>query len=48
MIAIAAVIMNSAYADLLQMQLQRIYQNSHIQFNFFSNIEHAKKWLHSL
>ena len=48
MIAIAAVILNSNYADTLQMQLQRIYQNNGIQFNFFSNIEHAQKWLHSL
>lgn len=47
MVAIAAVIINSAYADILQMQLQRIYQNSNIQFNFFSNADHAQNWLDS-
>lgn len=47
MVAIAAVLMNSAYADVLQMQLQRIYQTSSIQFNFFSDPEHAKNWLES-
>lgn len=47
MIAIAAVILNSNYADTLQMQLQRIYQNNGVQFNFFSNVEHAQKWLNS-
>lgn len=47
MVAVAAVIFNSAYADILQMQLQRIYQNCDIQFNFFSNADHAKNWLDS-
>lgn len=48
MIAIAAVILNSNYADVLQMQLQRIYQNNGIQFNFFCDVTNAKKWLNSL
>ncbi len=48
MIAIAAVILNSNYADTLQMQLQRIYQNTGVQFNFFSNINHAQAWLDNL
>lgn len=47
MIAVAAVILNSAYADILQMQLQRIYQSCNIQFNFFSDTKNAKKWLDS-
>lgn len=47
MVAVAAVIINSAYADILQMQLQRIYQSCSIQFNFFSDAEHAKNWLDS-
>lgn len=47
MVAVAAVLIDSAYADILQMQLQRIYQRCNIQFNFFSNAEHAKKWLDS-
>lgn len=47
MVAIAAVILNSAYADILQMQLQRIYQNCNIQFNFFSDVKNAQKWLNS-
>lgn len=47
MVAVAAVIFNSAYADVLQMQLQRIYQSCGIQFNFFSNADHAKNWLDS-
>tara|TARA_R110001583_G_scaffold103345_1_gene250502 strand:+ start:1046 stop:1441 length:396 start_codon:yes stop_codon:yes gene_type:complete len=47
MVAIAAIITNSAYADILQMQLQRIYQNCNIQFNFFSNTDHAQNWLDS-
>ena len=48
MIAVAAVIVNSAYADILQMQLQRIYQSCCIQFNFFSDADHAQQWLNSL
>ena len=47
MIAIAAVI-NSTYADVLQMQLQRVYQSCYVQFNFFSDAKHAKNWLDSL
>jgi hypothetical protein len=47
MVAIAAVILDSAYADILQMQLQRIYQNCSIQFNFFSDVKNAQKWLNS-
>jgi len=47
MIAVAAVIINSPHADILQMQLQRVYQSCGIQFNFFSDAENAKKWLDS-
>lgn len=47
MVAIAAVILDSAYADTLQMQLQRIYQSSSVQFNFFSDTKNAKRWLES-
>jgi len=47
MIAVAAVIINSPYADILQMQLQRIYQSCGIQFNFFSDTKNAQKWLDS-
>jgi hypothetical protein len=47
MVAIAAVIIDSTYADILQLQLQRIYQSSSIQFNFFSNTKYAKNWLDS-
>ncbi len=47
MIAIATVISNSPYVDILQMQLQRIYQSCAIKFNFFSNPEHAQNWLDS-
>jgi len=47
MVAVAAVIIDSAYADILQMQLQRIYQSCCIQFNFFSNADHAQNWLNS-
>jgi len=45
MVAIAAVINDSAYADILQMQLQRIYQSCQIQFHFFSDSNNAKIWL---
>ena len=44
MIAIAVVILDSAYADILQMQF---YQSSSIQFNFFSDAKNAKHWLDS-
>lgn len=47
MIAIAAVINNTPYADILQMQLQRIYQSCQIQFHFFSDPVNAKVWLDS-
>ena len=47
MVAIAAVIINSAHADTLQMQLQRIYQGCSVQFNFFSDTRNAKIWLDS-
>ncbi len=47
MVAIAAVILNSPFADILQMQLQRIYQSCSIQFNFFSDAKNAQKWLDS-
>lgn len=47
MIAIATVISNSPYVDILQMQLQRIYQSCAIKFNFFSNPDHAQNWLDS-
>ena len=45
MIAIAVVILNSAYADMQQMQLQRIYQDCQIDFHVFSDNESAKLWL---
>lgn len=48
MVAVAAVIINSNFADTLQMQLQRVYQNCGIQFNFFSNTKHAENWLKTL
>ncbi len=47
MVAIASVILDSAYADILQLQLQRIYQSSSVQFNFFSDTKYAKDWLDS-
>jgi hypothetical protein len=47
MVAIAAVIINSSHADILQMQLQRIYQHCCIPCNFFSDIKHAQNWLDS-
>lgn len=47
MVAIAAVILDSAYADTLQMQLQRIYLNCSVQFNFFSDTKNAQRWLES-
>ncbi|MBL4940292.1 MAG: hypothetical protein JKY81_01365 [Colwellia sp.] len=47
MVAVAAVILDSAYADILQMQLQRIYQSCQIQFHFFSDTKNARKWLDS-
>lgn len=46
MIAIAVVILNSAYADMQQMQLQRIYHDCQIEFHVFSDNEIATDWLH--
>jgi hypothetical protein len=45
MIAIAVVILNSAYADMQQMQLQRIYHDCQIEFHVFSNSDSATDWL---
>ncbi len=45
MIAIAVVILNSAYADIQQMQLQRIYQDCQIEFHVFSDSNSATDWL---
>ena len=45
MIAIAVVILNSAYADIQQMQLQRIYHDCHIEFHVFTDNESATDWL---
>ncbi|KGJ95427.1 hypothetical protein [Colwellia psychrerythraea] len=45
MIAIAVVILNSAYADMQQMQLQRIYHDCQIEFHVFSDNENATDWL---
>jgi hypothetical protein len=47
MIAVAAVITDSPFADILQMQLQRIYQACNVKFHFFSDQENAKLWLDS-
>jgi hypothetical protein len=47
MIAIAVVILNSAYADMQQMQLQRIYQDCQIEFHVFTDSEIATTWLNS-
>jgi len=47
MIAIAVVILNSAYADMQQMQLQRIYHDCQIEFHVFSDSESATTWLNS-
>ena len=49
MVAIAVVITDSRpYTDMLQMQLQRIYQSCDLTFNFFSDTENAKNWLDNL
>jgi hypothetical protein len=45
MVAIAVVILNSAYADMQQMQLQRIYQDCSMDFHVFSDSDSAKVWL---
>jgi hypothetical protein len=47
MVAIAVVILNSAYADMQQMQLQRIYHDCQITFHVFSDTESAQTWLNS-
>lgn len=47
MIAIAVVILNSAYADVQQMQMQRIYQDCQIEFHVFSDSDSASDWLNS-
>jgi hypothetical protein len=47
MIAIAVVILNSAYADMQQMQLQRIYHDCQIDFHVFSDSDSATTWLNS-
>lgn len=47
MVAIAVVILNSAYADMQQMQLQRIYQDCCISFHVFTNSHSAHAWLDS-
>ena len=38
-------ILNSAHADLQQMQLRRIYQASNITFHVFSDEKSARNWL---
>jgi len=45
MIGIAVVILNSANADIQQMQFQRIYHDCQIQFHVFSDSENASNWL---
>lgn len=45
MIAIAVVILNSAYADVQQMQLQQIYRDCNISFHVFSDTQSATDWL---
>lgn len=47
MVAIAVVIIDNTYTDILQLQLQRIYQSTTVQFNFFSDAKYAKDWLDS-
>ena len=45
MIANATVFIDSANADLQQMQLSRVYQNCNVVFHVFSDINHANQWL---
>ncbi len=45
MIANASIILESNCADIQQMQLRRIYQNSNMTFHVFSDVNSAKKWL---
>lgn len=46
MVANATVFLDSAHADLQQMQLRRIYGGCHLPFYVFSDVESAKAWLH--
>ena len=48
MVAIAVVILNSANADMQQMQLQQIYHYCQIDFHVFSDNDNARNWLHRL
>ena len=45
MVANATVILDSAQADLQQMQLRRIYNSCHLPFFVFSDIASAENWL---
>lgn len=45
MVAIAAVISNTSQTDLLQMQLNRVYQSCNLKHNFFSDHNCAQAWL---
>ncbi|WP_286265009.1 hypothetical protein [Thalassotalea atypica] len=45
LVATAAVFLESAHADVQQMQLRRIYQQYRIPFHVFSDISNAKIWL---
>ncbi|MEI6895517.1 MAG: hypothetical protein V5789_13030 [Colwellia sp.] len=45
MIAIAVVLLNSAHADIQQLQFQRIYHDCQIDFHLFSDSENAHHWL---
>lgn len=47
MIAIAVVILDSAYADVQQMQLQQIYSDYQLTFHVFSDSEMASEWLYA-
>lgn len=46
--AIAAVITKTSHADLLQMQLTRVYQMCNIQFCVFADEEAALRWLRNV
>ncbi|WP_448214221.1 hypothetical protein [Colwellia sp. MEBiC06753] len=47
MIANATVILDSAQADIQQMQLRRIYSSCRLPFFVFSNVASAQDWLQS-
>ena len=47
MIAVAVVILNSAYADTQQMQLQQIYRDFDVSFHVFSDTQIAANWLNN-